>query len=223
VHSEIADIPLQKTDPHHKLKVICVLAGLVLLFGCISLIHYFLPSFDKEARLWLIRVLPYFNRDFLWMVSSFGKEIFILPLTMAIIAWWLIKRKWDQAMGIFFCVILGAGLIFGTKVLFSIQNNVHLLQNISSLDLGYPSGHAALATLFYGYFAFIGYRTGKSKLWTTLIKIIGVLIPFIIGMTRLILMVHFTTDVLGGWVIGAFWLYISVIVFPLTTLRSRIS
>ncbi|MEN6436792.1 MAG: phosphatase PAP2 family protein [Anaerolineaceae bacterium] len=212
MQKEIVDIPSRKSNHQRWVIITCILSGLVLLFLCISLVHYFVPSFDKNARLWLIRVLPYFNRDFLWMVSSFGKEIFVLPATMAIVAWWLIRRKWDQAIGLSFCVILGAGLIFGTKVLFSIQNNVHLLQDISSLDLGYPSGHAALATLFYGYFAFIACGKEKNRFWISLTKIIGVLIPFIIGMTRLILMVHYTTDVLGGWVIGAFWLYITDIV-----------
>jgi membrane-associated phospholipid phosphatase len=214
VHSKIVDIPSHKIDRHRRVEIICVLAGMMFLFLVISLSHYLLPSFDKSARLWLIRVLPYYNRDFLWMVSSFGKEIFILPITVAIIAWWLIRRKWEQAIGIFFCVILGAGLIFGTKVLFSVQNNVQLLQDISSLDLGYPSGHAALATLFYGYFAFIASRNMKNRLWDTVIKIVGIVIPLIIGITRLILMVHYTTDVLGGWVIGAFWLYISSVIQP---------
>jgi undecaprenyl-diphosphatase len=212
VHSEIIDIPSRKTDRNRWVELVCVLAGMVFLFLVISLFHYLLPSFDKNARLWLIRVLPYFNRDFLWMISSFGKEIFVLPVTVAIITWWLIRRKWDQAIGMFFCVILGAGLIFGTKVLFSIQNNLQLLEDISSLDLGYPSGHAALATLFYGYFAFIASRDVKNRIWVILIRTMGFIVPFIIGITRLILMVHYTTDVLGGWVIGAFWLYFSYVV-----------
>jgi len=214
VHSEIVDISSCKIDHHRRVEIIWVLASMMFLFFVISLFHYLLPSFDKNARLWLIRVLPYFNRDFFWLVSSFGKEVFVLPITVVIIAWWLIRRKWDLAIGLFFCVILGAGVIFGTKVLFSIHNNVQQLADISSLDLGYPSGHAALATLFYGYFAFIAARNLKSRLWVALIKTAGIILPLIIGITRLFLMVHYTTDVLGGWVIGVFWLYCNYVLQP---------
>jgi membrane-associated phospholipid phosphatase len=60
---------------------------------------------------------------------------------------------------------------------------------------GMPSGHAQSAVVIWGSIA-VGFR--KTWLW-----IVAILLIVLIGFSRVYLGVHFPTDVLGGWVVGA--------------------
>ena len=66
-------------------------------------------------------------------------------------------------------------------------------------SFGIPSGHAQNAAAFWGVLA-----DGIRRRWAW---ILAILIAFLIGLSRLYLAVHFPTDVLAGWVIGALLLW----------------
>lgn len=45
--------------------------------------------------------------------------------------------------------------------------------------------------------------------WRIPATVLAVLLPFAIGFSRLSLGVHWTSDIIGGWLLGAAWLAIS--------------
>lgn len=65
----------------------------------------------------------------------------------------------------------------------------------SETSFGMPSGHAQNSTAIFGILA-AGIRR-RWALWT------AVGLVFFIGLSRIVLGVHFTSDVLAGWLIGA--------------------
>lgn len=71
-----------------------------------------------------------------------------------------------------------------------------------SLIQGYsfPSGHATDSVSTYGV---LGIKT-KNKL----LKVIFFLLPIIIGLSRLVLGVHYPTDILAGWIISSLMILI---------------
>ena len=60
---------------------------------------------------------------------------------------------------------------------------------------GLPSGHAQSAVVVWGAIA-----AGVHKTW---LWVVAVLLMVLIGFSRIYLGVHFPTDVLGGWAVGA--------------------
>lgn len=81
------------------------------------------------------------------------------------------------------------------------------------IDYSFPSGHATLAVAFFGiiYYLFRKNVTGKYK------KIIFFIFThtmiLLIGLSRLILNVHFLSDVLTGYIVGIFGLLFGVLVY----------
>lgn len=71
---------------------------------------------------------------------------------------------------------------------------------------GLPSGHSQSAVVLWGIIA-AGFR--KAWLW-----IVAVLLMVLIGFSRVYLGVHFPTDVLGGWAVGAVLLGIYMVLEP---------
>ena len=74
----------------------------------------------------------------------------------------------------------------------------------------FPSGHATAAMALYGFLAYAIARALPSMrerfevvYWTSVL--IG-----LIGLSRIVLSVHYVTDVAGGFLVGGFWLLIGL-------------
>ncbi len=65
-------------------------------------------------------------------------------------------------------------------------------------SLAFPSGHALMSLAAYGYLAVV---IGRAwSLLTAIVLVLGV------ALSRLVLSVHWPSDVLGGWLLAASWL-----------------
>ena len=77
-------------------------------------------------------------------------------------------------------------------------------------SFSYASGHATLSLVFYGTWAYLLWRTFPSSLWrNALLALIGAFVVAI-GWSRLALGAHWPTDLLGGYLLGAAILMLSM-------------
>ncbi|PWJ06237.1 hypothetical protein DKG34_18305 [Streptomyces sp. NWU49] len=67
----------------------------------------------------------------------------------------------------------------------------------------FPSGHAMTATVVCGLLVWLLHRRGVSRLVRRVALALAVLSVTGVGLTRVWLGVHWPTDVLGGWLLGA--------------------
>lgn len=84
---------------------------------------------------------------------------------------------------------------------------------IQETGYSFPSGHSMISMAFYGYLIYLIYKHVKNKYikWIS-ISLLSILIC-LIGISRIYLGVHYTSDVLGGFLISISYLviYISVV------------
>ena len=70
----------------------------------------------------------------------------------------------------------------------------------------FPSGHSMISAAFYGFLIYLIYKKVKNKkLKITLIIVLSILIVSI-GISRIYLGVHYTSDVLGGFLLSISYL-----------------
>ncbi|MFI5804799.1 phosphatase PAP2 family protein [Streptomyces sp. NPDC051561] len=67
----------------------------------------------------------------------------------------------------------------------------------------FPSGHAMTATVTFGLLLWLLHLHGARRAARTTLLVVGVVSVLGVGFTRLYLGVHWFTDVLGGWLLGA--------------------
>jgi membrane-associated phospholipid phosphatase len=85
------------------------------------------------------------------------------------------------------------------------------LYDVTASSPSFPSGHAANALAVYGIVAYVIARDlGPTRAlhvyyWT----LVGVLL---IGLSRVMLHVHYPSDVLAGFLVGTFWLLLAIII-----------
>jgi len=79
---------------------------------------------------------------------------------------------------------------------------------INESGYSFPSGHSMVSTAFYGFLIYLIYKNIKNKyLKYGLIVILSLLIIWI-GMSRIYLGVHYTSDVVAGFLISISYLII---------------
>ena len=104
-----------------------------------------------------------------------------------------------------------AGLVSLLKILDQVARPTNAL--LADQGFSYPSGHSAGVVVFMGilaYFAWLHWQGIRSRV------LIGVSLGAavgIVGFDRIYLGVHWLSDVLGGWLFGAFWLSFVILVF----------
>ena len=139
-------------------------------------------------------------------ITNFGGAIFLIIAT--IILFILIKNK-----------KIGFSII-SNLVIVTILNQLlkNILQRprpnefriIEETGFSFPSGHSMASMAFYGYLIYLIYKYVKNKyLKWTLIVLLSILICTI-GISRIYLGVHYTSDVLGGFLISISYLVIYI-------------
>ena len=139
-------------------------------------------------------------------ITNFGGAIFLSIATVMLFL--LIKNK-----------KIGLSII-SNIVIITILNQLlkRILQRprptefriVEETGYSFPSGHSMISMAFYGYIIYLIYKYVKNKYvkWT-LITILSILIC-LIGISRIYLGVHYTSDVLGGFLLSISYLVIYI-------------
>jgi membrane-associated phospholipid phosphatase len=138
-------------------------------------------------------------------ITFMGNEEFFLVL-LPLILWCV-----DFAVGarLAFAFLLSTYVNTGLKHLFAHPRPFELDPTVQLHDAegyGLPSGHSQSAVVVWGVIA-ASFR--KAWLW-----VVAILMMVLIGFSRIYLGVHFPTDVLCGWAVGAIFLAVYLVLEP---------
>lgn len=139
-------------------------------------------------------------------ITNFGGAIFLIVLTIVLFI--LIKNR-------------KIGLsIFSNLVIITVLNQLlkNILQRprpteyriIEETGYSFPSGHSMISMAFYGYLIYLIYKYVKNKYvkWISIVLLSTLICS--IGISRIYLGVHYTSDVLGGFLISISYLVIYI-------------
>ncbi|MFC5156902.1 phosphatase PAP2 family protein [Streptomyces amakusaensis] len=207
--------------PARTSAVLAVLSAVLLTLVAVSWAP--LISFDRRVAEALHRSavehpgIVHVNRiltDWVW-------DPWTMRALLAVAVVWL----WYRGERLFACWIAGTTLM-GSAVQQTLKASVgrERPQWPDPVDsahyAAFPSGHAMTATVVCGLLLWVLVRRGASdraRLWgwaAVVVSVVGV------GLTRLYLGVHWPTDVLAGWLMGAAVVTLSITVHH-RTVRSR--
>jgi len=77
-------------------------------------------------------------------------------------------------------------------------------------DKSFPSLHVMLFTAFFGYMFYLAIFKVKTAWIKTLIATASMILILSIGFSRIYLGAHWASDVLGGYILGAIFLFIAI-------------
>lgn len=135
-------------------------------------------------------------------ISHLGSEITLIVLAIAFIL--LMKDKINSK---FITINLILVFLLNRLLKWAIARpRPEVLKIVQETGYSFPSGHSMVSTGFYGFLIYLIYKNIKNKkIKYPLIILLAILIVEI-GISRIYLGAHYTTDVIGGWIIGIIYL-----------------
>lgn len=133
-----------------------------------------------------------------------GHTILTLISTLAVI-YLLIRKKQSSALLVAASGLSGMALNHLLKTGFD-RPRPDLVSHLAEVHtLSFPSGHAMLAAIIYLTLGVLLARNEPSHPLKAFILGTAMVLTFLVGLSRIYLGVHWPTDVLAGWCIGAAW------------------
>ena len=153
-----------------------------------------------QAALWPVALLSHAG-DF-WFLLLVGVAVFA--------ALW---HRGRRALALSWALALaGNGLLIRVlKGLFDRTRPAHLHEWAVVHGSSFPSGHTSAALVAYGWCAYLGWRFLPAP-WRTAAVVGCAMVAWGIGCSRVLLQVHFPSDVLAGWLSGGAWCLASLLV-----------
>ena len=126
-----------------------------------------------------------------------------------------LRKRWWLAL---YLLVTGAGALVLDPVLKSL---VGRLRPVVAHPIAYgtgdsfPSGHSLGSIVCYGAILLVFVPATRGRWRTGFITVIAALVA-LIGISRILLGVHFLSDVIGAWALGITWLGVTAFAFELT-------
>ncbi len=146
---------------------------------------------------------------FIW-VSELGEWYTIGGLAVALALWLGLRKKFALAQGVLLSVATSAIGALLVKMVVARARPPQSFWAFAETGYSFPSAHATLAVAFYGFLVFMVLQSDWSMARKRVkVALLGLLI-LAIGFSRLYLGVHYLSDVLGGYLLGAVCLWLGI-------------
>lgn len=146
---------------------------------------------------------------FFGAVTHLGDFMVVAAFAGILVVVLVVRHRWWQLLALLLTLGVGEGTVWGMKYLYARDRPGQPLAE--SVGASFPSAHAFVAMAFYGFLIYLVWRSGLGRGMQIAVSAgLGALIV-LVGLSRVVLNVHWVSDVLGGFAIGLGWLVTSLV------------
>jgi len=176
--------------------------------------------FDKPLLDWLVANREPGLTTFMRGVSALGSFAMLAPLGVVLGLVWRWRAGSWRPLAMLAGALVGAVALADVVKVAVARPRPPLTMAVAHVSgFAFPSGHATQATAMWGMVAaLVAVHTpswsAKVAVWAS-----AVAVALAVGGTRVYLGVHWPSDVLGGWALGALWLFALLLTVRMVDLR----
>ncbi|MEH7072422.1 phosphatase PAP2 family protein [Neobacillus drentensis] len=161
-------------------------------------------------------VIPFFIQ-----ITVMGDKIGIGVAALLALVWLLLKKR--NLLG---AAVLALSLGIGNEVSKILKDAFQrprpdLEHLVYVKSYSFPSGHAMVGMIVYFMIAYLLLEEAKSRAGKVTIAVITAILLLLIGASRIILHVHYPTDVIGGYALGYLWVVIWILLYNYFKKRAK--
>jgi undecaprenyl-diphosphatase len=138
-------------------------------------------------------------------ITGLGSVFTVLFITFATSAYLALSGR--RRIGLFMLAAVVGGELLSTvlKVFYQRPRPDLVPHGMEVFTASFPSGHATMSAIAYLTLATLVARVDRNRGVKALVLALGVGTTVLVGVSRIYLGVHWPSDVLAGWCIGAAW------------------
>ena len=165
-------------------------------------------KFDKEAFRFFNNLASDKFYSITRFITFFGTTEFLLPAFLAMLLYFILTKQKKFAIELGILGASSTGLLFGLKALFKRERpEFPVFEHVGAYS--FPSGHALLSFVFCSFLIYWIWSRKTKPLPKYLLTAFLLLFALSLGISRIILRVHYATDVIAGFCIGLTWLILN--------------
>lgn len=181
---------------------ICIM--LFVLLAVLTTINNEL-KIDTLISNWLIKISSNGAIEFFKIFTYVGSIYTLIIIALACL---FLKKK---AYGITAIITLVFASLFNVLVKYIIRRDRPTNMAVEEIGFSFPSAHAMLTLVMLGFVIFIVIKLIKKKWLKIILSVLLSVIILFVGLSRVILGVHYFTDVLAGWIIAIPILIVAIV------------
>lgn len=138
-------------------------------------------------------------------VTALGSVTVLGLIVVLAVTLMLCLRRWSEALVVLVGAAGGVAISQGLKQLFGRERPDLVYRAVEAANPSFPSGHAMLSAVVFLTLGALAARFAPRRRVKALALGAAVLLSLLVGASRVYLGVHWTSDVLAGWSVGAAW------------------
>jgi undecaprenyl-diphosphatase len=138
-------------------------------------------------------------------VTSLGGTVVLGAIIFVVEGYLLLVREFAAAWLIAIAALGGLALNNLLKFVIARPRPAVIAHGAPHYTKSFPSGHAAMSAITYLTIGALLTQTHPAFVTGLFITAIAMILTFTVGVSRIYLGVHYPTDILGGWCVGAAW------------------
>ena len=173
----------------------------------VALLRQQLQRLDEFGIMLVDRLRSPFGDVFFPIVTWAGSSFLLVPICFAV-AWWVRSR---HRLLVAPLLVAPAGAILLQNVLKPLFDRTRPEAGvIAELGPSFPSGHSMASTAVWLALAYV---LAREKVIPSYAMLLAPVLPLLVGISRVYLRVHWTSDVIAGWSSGLMIVMASVLLY----------
>ncbi len=185
----------------------------ILVFGTIAanvVVEGSLTALDVDTARWLHRHATPALTAFMRIVSDLNSTFAVACYATAIALYQAARQQWRRVATLVVCV--GGVLALNVLIKNAFQRPRPVFDDpvLTLATYSFPSGHVAGSTVLYGLFVLWVFGRTPRLHWRVLAVDIALLVVALVALSRMVLGVHYLSDVAAAFAEGIGWLALCV-------------
>ena len=155
-------------------------------------------------------------------ITELGSVPFLVTTTIFLSIYFIFSNKYTRWTVMFLLVnMLGISAITSLLKMIFQRERPAIFAQFDGVGYSFPSGHTTGAIAFYGFCAYVVWRSGKKHVGRILLTLFLTVLAVMVALSRIMLGVHYFTDIIAGAAIATSWLIICLLLMEWFTWKQK--